>query len=108
MTPEVLLLDEPLSGLDVTTALVVRELIRELSAEGRIVIYSSHILEVVEKVASRVIVLYKGKVQADDSVENLRHLMKLPSLEEIFRQLVVQADPKQAASELVGLMKKKS
>lgn len=106
--PEVLLLDEPLSGLDVTTALVVRELIRELSAEGRIVIYSSHILEVVEKVASRVIVLYKGKVQADDSVENLRHLMKLPSLEEIFRQLVVQADPKQAASELVGLMKKKS
>jgi len=106
--PEVLLLDEPLSGLDVTTALVVRGLIRELSAEGRIVVYSSHILEIVEKVANRVIVLYKGKVQADDSVENLRHLMKLPSLEEIFRQLVVQPDPKEAASELLSLMKKKS
>lgn len=106
--PEVLLLDEPLSGLDVTTTLLVRELIRELSAEGRIVIYSSHILEIVEKVASRVIVLYKGKIQADDSIDNLRHLMKLPSLEEIFRQLVVQADPGKAASELVALMKNKS
>lgn len=104
--PEILLLDEPLSGLDVSTALVVRELIRRLADEGRIVIYSSHILEIVEKVASRVIILHKGKVQADDSVENLRQLMKVPSLEEIFSQLVLQEDPEKAASELLSLMKK--
>ena len=68
--PEILLLDEPLSGLDVSTALVIRELIRHLAAEGRMVIYSSHILEVVEKIASRVIILHKGRIQADDSVDN--------------------------------------
>ncbi|MGB9836583.1 MAG: ABC transporter ATP-binding protein [Candidatus Saccharicenans sp.] len=104
--PEVLLLDEPLSGLDVTTALVVRELVRRLSAEGKIIIYSSHILEIVEKVASRVIILYQGRVQADDSVENLRQLMKVPSLEEIFSQLVKHEDPGALASELVTLMRR--
>lgn len=106
--PEVLLLDEPLSGLDVTTAQVVRELVRRLAAEGRIVIYSSHILEIVEKVASRVIILHQGRVQADDSVENLRSLMKVPSLEDIFNQLVKHEDPQALASELVFLMKQNS
>ncbi|MGC8746817.1 MAG: ABC transporter ATP-binding protein [Candidatus Saccharicenans sp.] len=104
--PEVLLLDEPLSGLDVTTALTVRELVRRLAAEGKIVIYSSHILEIVEKVATRVIILYQGRVQADDSVENLRQLMKVPSLEDIFNQLVKHEDPGALASELVSLMRK--
>jgi ABC-2 type transport system ATP-binding protein len=104
--PEILLLDEPLSGLDVSTALMVRELVRRLSAEGKIIIYSSHILEIVEKIASRVIILHKGRIQADDSVENLRQLMKVPSLEEIFSQLVMQEDPEKAASELLSLMKK--
>ena len=104
--PEILLLDEPLSGLDVSTALVIRELIRHLAAEGRMVIYSSHILEVVEKIASRVIILHKGRIQADDSVDNLRHLMKVPSLEKIFSQLVLQEEPEKAASELLSLMKK--
>lgn len=105
--PEVLLLDEPLSGLDVTTTMVVRELVRKLSTEGKIIIYSSHILEIVEKVASRVIILHQGRVQADDSVENLRTLMKVPSLEEVFNQLVKPEDPQALASELVFLMKKK-
>jgi ABC-2 type transport system ATP-binding protein len=91
--PEILLLDEPLSGLDVSTALIVRELVRRLSAEGKIIIYSSHNLDIVEKVASRVIILHQGKVRADDSVENLRQLMNVPSLEEVFNQLVVQEDP---------------
>jgi ABC-2 type transport system ATP-binding protein len=103
--PEVLLLDEPLSGLDVTTALVVRELVRKLSEEGKIVIYSSHILDVVEKVASRVIILHQGRVQADDSVENLRELMNVPSLEEIFKDLAIQVNPLDGASELLSIMK---
>lgn len=104
--PEILLLDEPLSGLDVSTALMVRELVRRLLAEGRIIVYSSHILEIVEKIASRVIILHQGKVQADDSVDNLRQLMKLPSLEDIFNQLVVHEDPEKSAAELVSFMKK--
>lgn len=106
--PEVLLLDEPLSGLDVTTSLVIRELVRKLSAAGKIVIYSSHILEIVEKVASRIIILYQGQVRADDSVDNLRQMMKVPSLEEIFKNLVIQVNPLDVASELFSLMKKRN
>jgi ABC-2 type transport system ATP-binding protein len=104
--PEILLLDEPLSGLDVSTILVIEKLVQRLSAEGKIIIYSSHLLDIVEKVAQRVIILHQGKIRADDSVDNLRQLMKVPSLEEIFNQLVAQEEPEAAASELVSLMKK--
>ncbi len=106
--PEILLLDEPLSSLDIASGLMLRELIRQLSDEGKIIIYSSHILEIVEKIADRVIILHQGRVQVDDSVKNLRQLMKAPSLEDIFNQLIVQEDPKESASELISLMKKSS
>jgi len=103
--PDILLLDEPLSGLDVTTSLVLRDLIQRLAREGKIVIYSSHVLEVTEKVCSRVIILHKGNVVANDSVENLRTLMHLPSLAEIFSQLVVREDAGALAGRLVEAMK---
>lgn len=56
--PDVLILDEPESGLDVTTALVLRHLIGQLAAQGKAVLYSSHVLEVVEKVCKKVLVLF--------------------------------------------------
>ena len=88
--PDILLLDEPLSGLDVTTGLIIKDLVQELSKEGKIIIYSSHILEIVEKICSRIIIIHKGRIVADDSVDHLRDLMHLPSLEVIFGQLVEQ------------------
>jgi len=91
--PRVLIFDEPFSGLDVTTALVLRTLLHEMAREQRIVFYSSHVLEVVEKVCSRVLILRKGKVVAHDAVERLRDLMNQPSLENIFAQLTQQEDP---------------
>ena len=91
--PRVLIFDEPFSGLDVTTALVLRTLLREMARQQRIVFYSSHVLEVVEKVCSRVLILRKGKVVAHDAVERLRDLMHQPSLENIFAQLTEQEDP---------------
>ena len=106
--PDLLFLDEPLSGLDVETSLIMKDLVLRLSREGKIIIYSSHILEVVEKICSRVIIIHKGQIVADDSVENLRDLMKLPSLEEIFNQLVVQEDTEKIANEVVEVMKYKS
>ena len=102
--PDILIFDEPLSGLDVTSALVFKNLIRSLSAAGKIILYSSHVLEVVEKVCSSVIILHKGKVVADDSVERLRNLMQLPSLEEIFSQLVDQDDAEKIAQDIVEVM----
>ncbi|MDH4196388.1 MAG: ABC transporter ATP-binding protein [Candidatus Aminicenantes bacterium] len=103
--PDILLLDEPLSGLDVATGLVIRDLVRRLAAEGKMILYSSHVLEVTEKVCSRVIILHRGRIVADDSVANLRNLMHLPSLAEIFNELVVHEDPDLAAGRLVEAMK---
>jgi len=103
--PDILLLDEPLSGLDVTTGLIIKDLVQRLAKEGKIIVYSSHILEVVEKICSRVIIIHKGCIVADDSVENLRDLMKLPSLEEIFNQLVVQEDTEKITKGVVQAMK---
>jgi len=103
--PDVLLLDEPLSGLDVTTGLVMRDLIRRLAAENKIIIYSSHVLEVTEKICTKVIILHKGEIVANDSVESLRRLMHLPSLAEIFSQLVLKEDTDAVAARLVEAMK---
>ena len=103
--PEILLLDEPLNGLDVTTALVIRDLIKKLSEKGKIIIYSSHILEIVEKICRRVIILHKGSIVADDTVSKLRNLMKLPSLEQIFDQLIVEEDTEAIASEINDIIR---
>lgn len=103
--PRVILMDEPLSGLDVTTALIVKDLLVLLAQEGKIIIYSSHILEVVEKICSRVIIIDNGIIAADDSVENLSHLMNLPSLEEIFSRLIVREDPEITARGIAEAIK---
>ena len=102
--PSVLVFDEPLSGLDVTAALVVRHLVRELARAGKMVLYSSHMLEVVEKICSEVIVLHRGRVVAHDSVEKLREIMALESLEEVFAELTRQEDPAATARDIVGVM----
>src|ERR1700741_513365 len=84
--PDLVLLDEPFSGLDVNSALVLRSLIRELAARGKVVLFSSHELDTVERVSSHIVILHKGRVVANDSIEQLRALMSLPTLEEIFSQ----------------------
>jgi ABC-2 type transport system ATP-binding protein len=99
-----LIFDEPLSGLDVTTAIVFRHLVAALAERGKTVLYSSHVLEVVEKICSRVVVLYRGRVVANDSVERLRDLMALESLEEVFSQLVEERDPEATAREIVQIV----
>ena len=103
--PDILVFDEPLSGLDVTSALVFRNLVKRLAEDGKIVLYSSHVLEVVEKICTHVMILRKGHVVANDTVENLRNLMQLPSLEDIFSELVLEQDIDSTASAIVGVMK---
>ncbi len=106
--PDILLLDEPLSGLDVTTSLIIKDLVKFLSKEGKTIIYSSHILEVVEKICSRAVIIHEGVIVADDLVQNLRNLMKLPSLEQIFGQLVVREDTEAIARGIVDIVKYKA
>jgi ABC-2 type transport system ATP-binding protein len=102
--PDVLLLDEPFSGLDVGTALVLRSLVQELAGRGKAVLLSSHELETVERVCSHVVILHRGKVVADDSIERLRTLMVLSTLEEIFSQLAVDHDPIAVSRQIADLV----
>jgi ABC-2 type transport system ATP-binding protein len=103
--PDLILLDEPFSGLDVGSALVMRSLIKELAARGKVVLFSSHELETVERVSSRVIILHRGRIVADDSIEHLRTLMSLPTLEEIFSQLAVEQDTAAVSREIADLIR---
>jgi ABC-2 type transport system ATP-binding protein len=102
--PDLLLLDEPFSGLDVGTGLVLRSLIQELAARGKVVLFSSHELETVERVCSHVVILHRGKVVADDSIEHLRTLMSVPTLEGIFQQLAVEQDTTAISREIADLI----
>jgi ABC-2 type transport system ATP-binding protein len=99
--PRVVILDEPVSGLDVTTALIVRTIVRALAADGRIIFYSSHELDTVEKISTRVMILRSGEVVADDSAAHLRELMHSPSLEDVFSQLAVKDDVEAVAGDLL-------
>lgn len=102
--PELVLLDEPFSGLDVGSALMLRSLIQELAGRGKVVLFSSHELDTVERVSTRVVILHKGKLVADDSIANLRSLMALHSLEAIFAQLAVEQDTEAVAREVADIV----
>jgi ABC-2 type transport system ATP-binding protein len=99
--PDLLILDEPLSGIDVTNAQLFRHLLNELARRGKTILYISHVLEVVERVCAQVVIIYKGRIMAADSVERLRELVNAPSLEEIFSQLVEQRDLEAVARDIV-------
>ena len=103
--PDILIFDEPLSGLDVTAVLIFRNVVQSLAREGKIILYSSHVLEVVERVCSKVIILHKGRVVANENVGRLRDLMHSPSLEAVFSQLILQEDTERVAHDIVEAMK---
>jgi ABC-2 type transport system ATP-binding protein len=102
--PDLILLDEPFSGLDIASGLVLRSLVQELAARGKTILFSSHELETVERVSSRVVILHRGKMVADDSIENLRALMSLPDLESIFSQLAVEQDTAAVSREIADVI----
>src|SRR5712691_3443565 len=102
--PEILIFDEPLSGLDVSSSLLFKHLVAELASRGKIILYISHVLEVVERICVKVIIIYKGQIKAEDSVGRLRDLMHQPSLEEIFTQLVQHEDMEVVAREIAAVI----
>jgi ABC-2 type transport system ATP-binding protein len=102
--PDLVLLDEPFSGLDVGSALVLRSLIQELARRGKVVLFSSHELDTVERVCSHVVILHRAKIVADDSIAALRSMTELPTLEEIFSQLAVEQDTASIAQHFADLI----
>jgi ABC-2 type transport system ATP-binding protein len=102
--PDLVLLDEPFSGLDVGSSLVLRHLIQELAARGKVVLFSSHELETVERICSRVVILHHGRIVADDSIAGLRAMASLPTLEGIFSQLAVEQDTVAISRQIADLI----
>jgi len=103
--PEVLLLDEPLSGLDVNTTILVKDLIDALAAGGRAILYSSHVLDVVEKVCNRVLIIHKGKLIADGTVDSLKAFEEESSLEDVFRKLTHSEDVNPGVSRILAALR---
>jgi ABC-2 type transport system ATP-binding protein len=102
--PELLVLDEPFSGLDVNAAMILRSLLHSLAARQKMILYSSHVLEVVEKVAHTVLILRKGRVVAHDSVARLREIMSESSLEGVFTQLTNPEDTDAIARQILDVV----
>lgn len=89
--PAVVVLDEPLTGLDADAATLVKRLLSALAAQGKTVLYSSHVLDVVERVCARVLILDHGTLIADGSPAALMSSTHERTLEDVFRR-VTQAD----------------
>jgi ABC-2 type transport system ATP-binding protein len=102
--PDIFIFDEPLSGLDVTSALIFKNLVQALGQQGKLVFYCSHVLEVVEKVCSDVLILRRGVVIAQDSVANIGQILG-QSLENTFLHLVDDVDTMRVARDIVTVMK---
>jgi ABC-2 type transport system ATP-binding protein len=101
--PQIVVLDEPNSGLDVASTLILRTLVRTLAELGKTIIYSSHVLDAVEKVCERVIILHNSHVVAHDSVSRLRELARAASLEQVFAALAVDQDVDRIGRELANV-----
>jgi len=102
--PDILFFDEPLSGLDANSVMVFKEIMTELAAQGKTIFYSSHIMDVVEKISSRIILLNGGQIVADGTFDELREKCREGSLEEIFNQLTGFNKHQEIADEFLAVL----
>jgi ABC-2 type transport system ATP-binding protein len=103
--PELIVLDEPFSGLDVSAGLMLRSVIKSLADEGRTILMSSHVIEVVEQLCTDVVILSDGKVVAHDRVDRLRRLQNDSTLEHVFVKLAVRENVDDAAKAILDTVK---
>lgn len=102
--PDILFLDEPLSGLDANSVMVVKEILALLAAQGKTVFYSSHIMDVVEKISDRIILLDGGRIVADGSFEQLKGQSEEGSLEQIFNELTGFHEHRDIAKQVAAIV----
>lgn len=103
--PDLLFLDEPLSGLDANSVMIIKDILAQLASQGKTIFYSSHIMDVVEKISNRIILLTDGKIAADGTFEELREINKEGSLEGIFNQLTGFDEHQDTAERFVAIVK---
>ncbi|MEF9991696.1 MAG: ABC transporter ATP-binding protein [Romboutsia sp.] len=103
--PDILFLDEPLSGLDANSVMLIKEIITKLKEDGKTIFYSSHIMEVVEKISDRIIVLNDGKIAADGNFEEIKNSNFEGSLEEIFNEITGFEQHSELSNEFVRILR---
>lgn len=104
--PEVLFLDEPLNGLDANASLVFKELLKKLSAQGKTIFFTSHILDVVERVCTRIAIINNGTILTDGTSAQILQQTGERTLEEAFAKLTGGGDAKESAQDLLDVMGK--
>jgi ABC-2 type transport system ATP-binding protein len=104
--PEVLILDEPLDGLDANSARVVKELLRSLAAQGRTVLFCSHILEVVERICTRVAILNQGRLIAAGTPDEIAAAANARTLDDAFAVLTGVRDADQISAEILRALER--
>lgn len=102
--PDVLFLDEPLSGLDANSVMIVKEILLYLSKQGKTIFYSSHIMDVVERISNRIVLINNGQIAADGSFEDLKNKSSEGSLEQIFNQITGFDEYETLAGEFVSII----
>lgn len=102
--PDILFLDEPLSGMDANSVMVFKEVLAELASQGKTIFYSSHIMEIVEKISNRIILINDGQIVADGSFNELKEKSMEGSLEGIFNELTGFNQHKEIAEEIVSIV----
>lgn len=104
--PEVLFLDEPLNGLDANTALVIKELLKKMAAQGKTIMFCSHILEVVERICTRIAIIHSGRIVADGSPAEILHETSKPTLEQAFSKLTGSHDIAASTDEILQALER--
>lgn len=102
--PDILFFDEPMSGLDANSVMIFKEIMSSLAAQGKTIFYSSHIMDVVEKISSRIILINEGRIIADGIFEELKQKSSEGSLERIFNQLTGFNRYKEIADEFISVI----
>lgn len=104
--PDIIILDEPLSGLDANSVIIIKELISKLAEDGKTIFYCSHMMDVVEKVSDRIILINDGVVVANGSFHELQQQLGDKSLEKIFAGLTAKDSLTNAAEDLRNAFEK--
>jgi len=99
--PELIIMDEPLSGLDANSAVMVKEVLAGLAREGKTIFYCSHVMDVVERICDRIVILAEGRIIADGSFEALQAMSKAPSLESLFTRLTSEGTHRDVATRFI-------
>jgi len=102
--PDILFLDEPINGLDANSVMIFKEILAQLATQGKTIFYSSHLMDVVEKISSRIILLYDGKVAADGTFAELQAANTGGTLEGIFNQITGFENYKEIGERFVSIV----